>query len=285
VTLPWGELGLNTLALLAYPGAAATLALGLAAEGLAGRVLGPSRRLLPGLRSWPQAAALPPLAAAAALLALLASTQLAAPFNPLAPTQRNLLVAMLALASATWLAWAWGWSRGGLDARLSLVAQGCWLVALLAPALVSQTLRPQVVGAVVLPAQLALKVVAGALFLLCLPVLLQLLPQAAPQGTPGAVLLDPSGDQAGFAAARALLWMPQCGLFASVFFPGAEDALGLLRFLASTLAAAAVAIALALVVTRWRPGWAPVLYFRLVPPFVALALLLAVAVAVYTETL
>jgi hypothetical protein len=285
VTVPWGELALNTLALLAYPGAAATLAFGLTAEGLAGRVLGPSRRLLPGLRSWPRGTALPPLAAAAALLTLLSSTQLAAPFNPLAATQRNLLVATVALASAAWLTWAWGWSRGSGDARLSLVAQACWLVALLAPALVSQTLRPQVLGAVVLPAQLALKVVAGTLFLLCLPVLLQLLPQAAPQGTPGAVALDPSGEQAGFAAVRVLLWMPQCGLFASVFFPGGEDALGLLRFLVSTLAAAAMAIALALVVTRWRPAWAPVLYFRLVPPLVALALLLAVAVAVYTEAL
>ena len=194
-------------------------------------------------------------------------------------------MAVTALVSAWWLTWAWGWGRGDLDPRLPLVAQACWLVALLAPALVSQTLRPQVLGAVVLPAQLALKVVAGTLFLLCLPVLLQLLPQAAPQGTPGTVLLSPSGEQAGFAAARALLWMPQCGLFASVFFPGAEDALGLLRFLAVTLAAAGAAIGLALVVTRWRPGWAPVLYFRLVPPLVALALVLAVAVAIYTEAL
>ena len=37
--MPWGELGLNALALLVYPGAAATLALGLAAETLASRVM------------------------------------------------------------------------------------------------------------------------------------------------------------------------------------------------------------------------------------------------------
>lgn len=280
--MAWGELTLNTLALLVYPGAALAAALGLGAEAAASRLLGDGRNLLVEFRPRPGVSlGLPPLATGAALLLLLAACQLAAPFNPVAPAQRNLLVAIVALASAVWLVWAWGWNRGHLEPRLVLVAQACWLVALLAPALVAQTLRPQVLGAVVLPAQLALKVVSGALFLLCLPALLQLLPETAPQGVPGTGGERPGLEQAGFAAVRVLLWLPLCGLFASVFFPpGGDDGGGLVRFLAPTLGAAAVGLALAVLISR-RSGAMRLVYLRLAPLLALLAIVLAAAVALY----
>lgn len=237
-----GELALQTFALVAYPGALLVLAVGVVAEAAAGFVL-EAERGWAGLRHLRPDGRVVPVAAAG-LLAALAATQLAAPLNPVSPLERNLFVAAVALAGASWL------GRTPREPRLALVAQACWLVALLAPAVLSQTVRPQVLGAVVVPAQLPVKVAAGVLYLLCLPALLQLLPE-----------LSPGADRPW----RALLWLPCCGLFVSLFLPPApDDPLGALRFLAVTLLTAAVALALAAAANRggWRAG---TLYLRLAP--------------------
>jgi hypothetical protein len=289
--MPWGELALNTVALLVYPGLLACLILGLAAETVAARVLGGGpgaiSQLWPALRQ----RTLPPLAAAAALLVLLAASQLALPFSPLPVSERNLLVAAIAILSAGWLAWSWGWGRARelLDARLVLAVQACWLVALLAPAVVAQSLRPRVLGAVLLLSQLPLKILAAALFLVCLPVLLHLLPEAAPEGVPGSSEAAGEGagkglEATGFAGVRMLLWLPLCGLFASVFVPPAgDDARDLIAFAAVTLGAAGAAILIAMVLTRWRRLPARLLYLRVAAPLAATALLLAALADLYPQ--
>lgn len=265
--MPWSELALNTLALLVYPGLLACLLLGLVAEAVAARALrgepGPASALWPPQRLRERAPA--PPAAGAALLTLLAAAQLALPFSPMPATERNLLVAAVALLSAGWLAWGRGRASAQQlpDTRLVLVAQACWLVALLAPALVAQSLLPQVLGATLLLGQLPLKLVAAALFLICLPVLLQLLPEASPA----------SG---GFRSVRTLLWLPLCGLFASVFMPpGAGEAPELLRFAAATVGSAAAAILIAMALTRWGLLPARRLYLRVALPLALLAVGLA----------
>jgi hypothetical protein len=285
--VPWAALALDTAALLVYPGLVACVIFGLAAEFAAARLLGGRPALPSGLWQALRTATIAPLAAAAALLALLAASQVALPFSPVAAPERNVLIAAVALVSASWLAWSAGWDQPRLHARLVLAVQACWLIALLAPALVSQTLRPQVLGAVVLLPQLPLKLVAAGLYLLCLPVLLQLLPEGAPAGTPGSV--EEEGDRlrhASFAGVRVLLWLPLCGLFASVFVPpAADDALAVAGSAAATVAAAAAAILGAAALTRWRVLPARYLYFRMGLPVAFVALLLAALAEVYAQGL
>jgi hypothetical protein len=280
---------LNTVALLVYPGLLACALLGVAAEVVSARVSGARHNVLSTL--WPtlRQEGVPPLATGAALLALLAASQLALPFSPVPPTERNVVAAAVAVVSASWLAWGWGLGRayGTLDARLVLAAQACWLVALLAPALVAQSLRPQVLGAVVVLSALPLKLVAAVLFLVCLPVLLQLVPEAAPQGLPGAVH-ETGGrglERAGFVGVRMLLWLPLCGLFASVFMPPGNDALEFLGFAAATLGAAAAAIVLAALVSHWRLLSARGIYLRLGLPLALFSLLLAGLAQLYPQGL
>lgn len=281
---------LDSLALLVYPGVLAVLLVGLVAEMGAAWALSPAgglgaaaRLLLAGL--WPRPEALrrrtlPPLAGAAALLSLLAAAQVAAPFSPVPAGDRNLLVAAAALAAAGWVTWTWGWNRPGVEPRLMLAVQLAWLVALLGPALVAENLRPQALGAVAVAGLLPLKLASGLLYLLCLPALLQLIPEAAPQGLPGAAGTAPGLEQAGFNAVRIMLWLPYCGLFASLYFPPpGDDPAGLARFALLTLGAAAItAAAAALLLRRGRPA-ARAFYVRAVLPFAAFALLLALLTA------
>jgi hypothetical protein len=140
-----------------------------------------------------------------------------------------------------------------------------------------------VLGAQVFPQLLPLKIACAVLYLGCLPVLIQLLPEAAPQGSPGAPgRTSPSAEAAGFAVVRALLWVPYCGLFASLFFPPSpDDLLGLARFVALTLGTAAVTVALAGNLARRPPGATQAIYRRLALPFAAFA----VVVAMITATL
>lgn len=231
--MPWAAIGLHLVALLLYPGLALILAVGILAEGATSAAGGagglraapsaPVRRLREGAaRAWP-------LLLGAGLLAALAATQLAVPANPLSPLERNLLVAAVAIATAIWVGFGWAWSPPG--ARAALVAQACWLVALLSPAVVSETLRPQVLGAVTVPAQLPLKALSGLLYVFCLPAILQ--------------LVDESPLDTGVAATRVLLWLPLCGLGVSLFLPPAsDDPAGSLRFIAATIGVALVAIGL-----------------------------------------
>ena len=277
----------QVVAILVYPGALTLLLIGLGAEVGAAWVLAPeraglipvTRALLAGLLPAPRLGwTLPPLAGAGVLMALLASTQVAIPFNPLPPADRNLLVAMMALVGTAWITWTWGWHRRAADPRLMLVVQFAWLVALLAPAVVQENLRPQVLGAVLVPALLPVKVSAAILYLLCLPALLQLLPETAPQGLPGASGPGrPSLEQAGFGALRGLLWLPYCGLFASLYFPpSGDEVLGVLRFLLIALGAAAIAVSLAARLVRRAAGSTRTLYLRVVGPFALFTLAVSV---------
>jgi hypothetical protein len=156
------------------------------------------------------------------------------------------------------------WLEGGPDTaggRVTLMVQACWLVALLTPALLSQSLRPQALGAIVLPAALPLKAAAALLGLLCLPALLR---------------VAPAGEEA--RPARLFLWLPACGLVASVFFPPAGDDLpGLLWFLALTVGVVAATIGLAVLAAR-----RPAVYPRLLAPL-ALAVLVIAALTSATS--
>ncbi|HLQ62730.1 MAG TPA: hypothetical protein VK131_12795 [Candidatus Acidoferrales bacterium] len=274
--MPWADLGLHTLALVAYPGGLTLLAAGLLAEAGAGLVLGRGG-WLPSARLLLRAATPHPLAVGAALFALLAATQIAAPFNPVPAPQRNLLVALAALAGAAWGVWVWAWERRRFDAGLLLVAQAAWLVALLAPTVEVQSLRPQALGAVFVTYLLPLKVACAVLYLLCLPALIQLLPELAPEGMYGSPGRRRGVEEAGFGALRLMLWLPYCGLFTSLFFaPPADDAAGLLRFGLLTLAAAAAAVGLTAVLLRLGPGSGRALYVRVVGPLALGVALLAV---------
>jgi hypothetical protein len=255
------DLPLHVLALLVYPGLLLVVAVGAVAEVGAALALagGGLRAALLAPAAWPRRAVRRPTDLMVPLLAMLAATQLAVPFSPVPPVERNLLVAAIASAAAAWLAGASAWSARA--ARRTLLVQVCWLLALLAPALVSESLRPQALGAVVVPSALPLKVAAGLLALLCLPALLR---------------LTPGGEADPDAAARLPLWLPVCGLLVSLFIPpSADDAGGLLRFLGATLATAAAAVGLALAARRSG------LYPRLLAPVA----LVVVAIAAVTSVL
>ncbi len=276
----------GAVALLLYPGALAVAVTGLAAEAVAAWALVPNRGAAVAARSTLAAIrgvfpVLPALPSAAALLALLSATQVAAPLNPLPAQERNTLVAAAALIGASWLAWAWGWGRRRADARLGLAVQVCWLLAVLLPSIAPENLRPQVLGGITVPALLPLKIACGALYLACLPALLQIIPETAPQGIPGDARRGRAGpDEAGFILVRGLLWMPYCGLFASIFFPASgDDPSGVLRFALLVAGSAGLAIAIAANLGRRSPGVTQTLYRRLALPFAAFT----VAVALLTN--
>ncbi|HVB77475.1 MAG TPA: hypothetical protein VNI34_06710 [Candidatus Nitrosotalea sp.] len=205
-----------TLALLVFPGGLLALAVGALAEVLASR-LGLAAAA-PGGRAW---------VAPAIAISLLASAQLAMPLSPLSPLDSDLGVALVALALVGWLAWA---DLGGAaSARRLLIYQGLWSLAVLAPGIPAQNLRPQVVAVLLVPGATEVKVLAGVLYVLCLPGLLGLSARA-PMARP----------------IRTLLWFPYCGLFVSEFiFPGSGDAAGAARFIALSLLLALFVLALA----------------------------------------
>lgn len=276
----------HLLALFVYPGALVAAVLGMAAEVGAAYAFVPERSLVVAAQSElaalrPRRRGAPALAAAAALLALVAAVELAAPFSPVPRPERNALVAAAALVGAGWLTWGWGWGRRDLEPSLLLGVQAAWLLAVLLPAVVPETVSPDVLGAQVFPELLPLKIACAALYLACLPPLLQLLPEGAPQGAPGQpgrAALDV--EEAGFGIVRVLLWVPYCGLFASLFFPpSSDDPLGLLRFLALTLGAATITVALAGNLARRPPGATQALYRRLALPFAAFTVLVAMLTA------
>ena len=263
--MPIRDLALHVVALLVYPGALLTIAVGAAAEAACAVALGGAgaREALLAPAGQVRTALRRPgtLRLTVPLLAVLAATQLAAPLNPVSPVARNLLVAAIALAAAMWLGWVTTWEPEA--SRAALLVQLCWLVALVTPALISESLRPQALGAVVVPAQLPLKVAAGVLALLCLPGLLRLAPAEEP------------------ATSRLFMWLPLCGLLTSVFVPpGSEDVAGAIRFVAVTLGVAAAALGLAVLAGRVRA--AADLYPRLLVPAAAVVLAIGVGTSLLT---
>ena len=261
--MPWRDAGLHALGLAVHPGLLFSLLAGCVLEIGAGWALvpergGPSaaaRSVLRGLRL--RSAGPPPGGpCAAALLCAMAAVQTSLPLNPVPASERNLLTAGVGGAAGSWAVWAWAFGRGGADSSLALRVQLCWCIALLAPAVAPVTLRPQGVGVLTVAPLLPVKVLAAILYLACLPVLLQLLPESAPQGIPSGPGATAGGRVAGaFRGVRLLLWVPCCGLFASLFVPGpADDPGSAARYAGAALGAAAVAIVLAANLVRRPPA-------------------------------
>ncbi|MDQ6748527.1 MAG: hypothetical protein M3010_10560, partial [Candidatus Dormibacteraeota bacterium] len=197
--MPWRDIGLNAAGLVLYPGVAAAALIGLVLE-VAGWISAPWAsagertpwRIMPRARSFAVRSGplLPSLLAG--LLAVVASVQLAAPFSPIPAADRNLLTAGVSLAGGAWILHAGDRRRDLAQPGLVLSAQLAWLVALLVPAIIPQTLKPQTLGYVTLGPDLPVKVACGLLYLLCLPALLRLAPES-----PGPAVPDGSGRPAG----------------------------------------------------------------------------------------
>ena len=262
MTAVLAQVASHALALLAYPGLFTLAIFGLAVEAIWSALSG-GAQLLPS----PGRARPPIVQVAVALLAMLAAVEVAAPFNPVPPSERNLVVAVAAIGFTAWAELA-------LDPELVahpgvlLVVQACWLLSVLGPAIEPETLRPQVLGNVVVSSLLPVKVACGFLYLLCLPALLRLWPLAPPANRRA---------RPRFNVTRALAWFPYCALFATLFGPPQSDDLaGLLRFLALTAGAAVVTVGGALLLARRGADRARGLYSRVVPPYSALVLGLVV---------
>ena len=255
-------LATHTVALVLYPGLLTMAIFGVAAEVAWTRIAN-GHWVLPAavrdLRS--------PVVATVALFAVLAAVQLAAPFNPVPSVERNVIVAAMVLAFTVWAELALTMEFVPAPGLL-LVIQFCWLLAVLGPAVQPESLRPQVLGNVLVSSLLPVKLASGFLYLLCLPALLGLWPQTQP------------GDRRSrprFDAVRALCWLPYCGLFTTLFFPpSADDVLGLLRFFGISLAIAVLGIAAGALMLRRGVETAGGLYRRAVAPYALLVLVLVV---------
>ncbi|MHB8613743.1 MAG: hypothetical protein ACYDAL_15175 [Candidatus Dormibacteraceae bacterium] len=256
-------LATHALALVLYPGLLTATVFGGLAE-----TAWMSIRV--GLWSWPE---LPsrrptPVLATVILCSILAGVQLAAPLNPVPSEERSVVVAAVALAFTAWAELALTVDMVA-EPRLLLIVQFCWLLAVLGPAVQPETLRPQVLGNVLVPALLPLKLACGALYLMCLPALLRLWPFAPPGDRRMRRRLD---------AARALCWLPYCGLFTTLFFPPpTDDALGLLRFFGITALVAVALIGAGLVMQRHGEASTRALYRRAIVPYALVVLGLTVA--------
>ncbi len=260
------SLGAHSLALVLYPGLLVVSLFGGAAEVAWARVSTGSF-VLPDLRLRRPSI----VRATVALLAILAAVQLAAPFNPVPSDERNLIIAAMALGFTVWVELALGLELTA-EPGLMLVIQMCWLVAVMGPAVEPHSLRPQVLGNVLVPALLPLKVASAFLYLLCLPALLRLWPVPSP------------GERRSlprFNISRGLLWFPYCGLFTTLFFPPpADDWLGLVRFFGVSLLVAAVCVVAAAALGRRGAAVARGLYRRAVAPYAVLVLALVVVTSV-----
>ncbi|HEY8863442.1 MAG TPA: hypothetical protein VIO37_04650 [Candidatus Dormibacteraeota bacterium] len=262
-------LATHALALVLYPGALTAIVFGGLAEIAWTRITrgGWSRPDFPRRRPTP-------VLAAVLICSILAAVQLAVPFNPVPPEERSVVVAAIALAFTAWAELALTVELVA-EPRLLLIVQFCWLLAVLGPAVQLESLRPQVLGNVLVPALLPLKVACGVLYVLCLPALLRLWP------------FVPKGDRRTHPrlnAARALCWFPYCGLFTTLFFPPSDnDALGLLRFFGITSLVAAVLIGVGAVMERRGAVVARGLYTRVITPFALVVLVMVVATTFLTR--
>ena len=255
-------LATHSVALVLYPGLLTVVIFGFAAEVAWTRVAH-DEWILPRtareLRS--------PVVGTVALFSILVAVQLAAPFNPVPSVERNVIVAAIVLAFTVWVDLALTVDLVPAPGLL-LVIQACWLLAVLGPAVQPESLRPQVLGNVLVSSLLPVKVASGFLYLLCLPALLRLWPLTPPAERRARPRFD---------AVRALCWLPYCGLFATLFFPpSADDALGVLRFFGITLAVGALCMVAGVLMLRRGVDTARGLYRRAVAPYAALLLVLVV---------
>jgi hypothetical protein len=256
-------LATHTVALLVYPGLLATVLFGGVAEIA-------WTRITTGGWTWPD---LPrrrptPVLATVLVCSSLAVVQLAAPFNPVPSEERSVVVAAVALAFTAWAELALTVELVA-EPRLLLMVQVCWLLAVLGPAVQPESLRPQVLGNVLVPALLPLKVASGALYLLCVPALLRLWPFAPPGDRRSHRRLD---------ASRVLCWFPYCGLFATLYFPpSADDLLGWVRFLGITFVVGVALVAAGVLMQRRGAALARGLYMRAITPYALIVLAVVVA--------
>lgn len=250
----------HSLALVVYPGLLTIVIFGVAAE-IAWTRFTHGGWILP-LRERPS-----PVVATVAFFSILVAVQLAAPFNPVSSAERNVIVAAIVLGFTVWAELAL--TQEFMPAPgLMLIIQFCWLLAVLGPAVQPESLRPQVLGNVLVPSLLPVKVASSFLYLLCVPALMRLWP------------LTPPGERrsrARFDSVRALCWLPYCGLFTTLFFPpSADDGLGVLRFFVITLAVAALWILAGALMLRRGAEAARGLYRRAVAPYAVIVLAVVV---------
>ena len=256
----------HAVALLLYPGLAAIGAFGAAVELVWMRVSSSDWEWPVPPRRRPS-----PVTGTVAVCAVLAAVQLAAPLNLVPGAERSVVLAAIALAFTVWAELALT-VEFVAEPGLLLVIQLCWLLAVLGPAVQPESLRPQVLGNVLVPALLPVKIACAFLYLLCLPALLRLWPLAPPSERRGRGRLD---------SRRVLTWFPYCGLFTTLFFPPAQDDLaGLLRFLGITLLVAGVVIVAGMLVRRRGAEVARGTYARAVTPFAGLVLAIVVGTSV-----
>jgi hypothetical protein len=262
VTQILSALATHSLALVVYPGLLTIVVFGIAVESAWTRVVRGGWMVPPRLREWRS-----PVVGTVALLAILVAVQLAAPFNPVPSAERNLVVAAIVLAFIAWAELALTLELAPAP-RLLLIIQFCWLVAVLGPAVEPESLRPQVLGNMLVASLLPVKVASSFLYLLCMPALLRLWPIAP---------LSDRRSRPRFDQLRALCWLPYCGLFTTLFFPpSADDFLGVLRFFGITLAVAALCIVSSALMARRGAEAARGLYRQAVAPYAVLVLLLIV---------
>ena len=260
-------LATHALALVVYPGLLTAVVFGGAAEIA-------WTRITAGGWSWPD---LPrrrptPVLATVLVCSILADVQLAAPFNPVPSEERSVVVAAVALAFTAWAELALTVEHVA-EPRLLLLVQFCWLLAVLGPAVQPESLRPQVLGNMLVPALLPLKLASGVLYLLCLPALLRLWPFAPPGDRRTRHRLD---------AARALCWFPYCGLFTTLFFPpSGDDLIGVLRFFGITSVVAVVLVAAGVVMQRRGAALARNLYMRAITPYALVVLVVVVLTSLF----
>lgn len=256
-------LATHSLALVVYPGLLTAVIFGGLGE------IGWTR-ITKGGWSWPDFPRRRPTPVLATVIvcSILADVQLAAPFNPVPSDERSVVVAGLALAFTVWAELALTVELVA-EPRLLLIVQFCWLLAVLGPAVQPQSLRPQVLGNVLVPALMPLKLASGVLYLLCLPALLRLWPFVPPGDRRTRQRLD---------AGRALCWFPYCGLFTTLFFPpSADDLPGLLRFFGLTALVAIALVGVGVVMQRRGSAVARGLYMRAITPYALFVLVVVVA--------
>jgi FtsH-binding integral membrane protein len=212
-----------------------------------------------------------PVVATVGLCAVIAAVQLAAPLNPVAGDERNVVLAAVALAFTAWAELALT-VEFVPEPGLMLAVQVFWLIAVLGPAVQPESLRPQVLGNLLVGGLLPAKVACAFLYLICTPALLRLWPLGPVEKRRGRPRLD---------IARMLCWFPYAGLFTTLFFtPSSDDAFGLLRFFAITLLVAGALVAFGLLMQRRGAPLARGLYVRVVTPYAGLVLLIIVGTSV-----
>ena len=212
-----------------------------------------------------------PIVAAVAVCAAVAAVQVAAPFNPVPGAERSVVLAAIGLSFTTWIALALT-PELAAESGLLLIVQACWLLAVLGPAVQPESLRPQVLGNLLVPQLLPVKIACGFLYLLCMPALLRLWPFGPPVERRARPRMD---------AARVLTWFPYCGLFVTLFItPSADDLVGLVRFFGFSFLSAAVVMVGGLLLQRRGQVLTRGLYLRAVTPYAGLVVLIVVATSI-----